>query len=148
MPGSTNRTDGQAAGSAMVHAVTPSPPGRPAWSDGTPPRPHARSSARHSPSPLRDDVDEADDSSRDVEDSPGDVEETMEADGGVCECLTSDDVDNIAISREDDQISSTDAQRMVVQADLDPLEEEESTVVEPARKRPRRARRCHENERP
>ena len=114
----------------------------------TPPRPPARSSGRHTPSPLRDDVDEADDSSRDVEDSPGDVEETMEADGGVCECLTSDDVDNIAISREDDQISSTDAQRMVVQADLDPLEEEESTVVEPARKRRRRARRCHENERP
>ena len=49
---------------------------------------------------MRGDVDEADDSSEDVEDGPGEVDETLEADGGVCECLNSDDVDNIAISRD------------------------------------------------
>ena len=87
-------------------------------------------------------MDEADHSSPDVEYAPDEVEETMEADGGVCECLTSDDMDNIAIPREADQISGTDAQQMVVQANQDSLGEEESTVVPPARKRRRRARRC------
>ena len=152
VPGSTNRTVSENAGSASVRAMTPSQPRTPAWSDGermcTPPRPSARSSGRHTPSPLRGDVDEADETSEDVEDGPGEVDETLEADGGVCECLNSDDVDNIAISREDDQISSTDAQQMVVQADLDPLGEEESTVVPPARKRRRRARRCPADEPP
>ena len=87
-------------------------------------------------------MDEADHSSPDVEYGPDEVDETWEADGGVYECLNSDDVDNIAIPREDDQISGTDAQQMVVQANQDSLREEESTVVPPARKRRRRARRC------
>ena len=151
MPGSTNRTASEAAGSASVRAMTPSPPRPQAWPDGerlcTPPRPPARSSGRHTPSPLREhlvegDVDEADHSSPDVEYAPDEVDETSEADGGVYECLNSDDVDNIAIPREDDQISGTDAQQMVVQANQDSLGEEESTVVPPARKRRRRARRC------
>ena len=65
----------------------------------------------------------------------------MEADRGVCECLRSDGVDDIARSRDADQISSTDAQRMVVQADPDLLEEEDGAAVEPAPKRRRRTRR-------
>ena len=140
VPGSTNRTLGQAAGSAMVHAMTPSSPGTPAWSDGTPPRPPARSSARHSPSPSRDDVDAAAGSARDVEAGPSDVEETMEADRAVREGLRSDDEDEIPRPCGDDPISSTDAQRADVQADPDVVEAEGDPVVGRAVKRRRRLR--------
>ena len=118
VPGSTNRTTGQTVGSAMVHAITPSPSGTLAWSDGTSPRPPARSSARHSPTPSRDDVDAAAGSARDAEAGPSDVEETVEAYGDVPQAVGSDAEDEIP-RPHGDMIPGTDAQRADVQAHPD-----------------------------